>query len=159
MSNDNEQRERAKPQPQDDVGRLRREIKPPELIEPELVELVELEPAEEIEPKPPEEIAVYFLQKLRYHGAWGLAAIVPDGAMTTITPGTPDEVRELRSVLLRAPPTSPGHKLLCIWCWIVAAASPHLAPSYLADTLRAGAPRFGFEADPKLARIDDRERQ
>jgi integrase len=29
----------------------------------------------------------------------------------------------------------------------------HLAPSYIADAIRAGAPRFGFEPDMKLAGI------
>jgi hypothetical protein len=28
----------------------------------------------------------------------------------------------------------------------------HLAPSYIADAIRAGAPRFGFKPDPKLGR-------
>jgi hypothetical protein len=27
----------------------------------------------------------------------------------------------------------------------------HLAPSYIADAIRAGAPRFGIKPDPKLA--------
>jgi integrase len=35
----------------------------------------------------------------------------------------------------------------------------HLAPSYIADAIRTGAPRFGFEADPKLALIAGRERR
>jgi hypothetical protein len=29
----------------------------------------------------------------------------------------------------------------------------HLAPSYIADAIRAGAPRFGFQPDPKLAML------
>jgi len=29
----------------------------------------------------------------------------------------------------------------------------HLAPSYIADAIRAGAPRFGFKPDPKLATL------
>jgi hypothetical protein len=71
---------------QANVGRLRRELKPPELIKRGPAEEIELIPIEETEPEPPEDIAVHF-------------------------------------------------------------------------PLRAGAPRFGFEGDPKLARIDDRERQ
>jgi hypothetical protein len=27
----------------------------------------------------------------------------------------------------------------------------HLAPSYIADAIRAGGPQFGFQPDPKLA--------
>jgi integrase len=34
----------------------------------------------------------------------------------------------------------------------------HLAPSYIADAIRAGAPRFGFKPDRKVAPIDDRGR-
>jgi integrase len=29
----------------------------------------------------------------------------------------------------------------------------HLAPSYIADAIRAGAPRFGLQPDPKLAML------
>ena len=29
----------------------------------------------------------------------------------------------------------------------------HLAPSYIADAIRAGAPWFGFKPDPKLAML------
>jgi integrase len=32
----------------------------------------------------------------------------------------------------------------------------HLAPSYIADAIRAGAPRFGFKADSKVAAIGTR---
>jgi hypothetical protein len=29
----------------------------------------------------------------------------------------------------------------------------HLAPSYVADTIRKSAPRFGFKTDPKVASL------
>jgi hypothetical protein len=29
----------------------------------------------------------------------------------------------------------------------------HLAPSYIADAIRAGAPRFGFKPDHKIATL------
>jgi hypothetical protein len=29
----------------------------------------------------------------------------------------------------------------------------HLAPSYIADAIRAGAPKFGFTPDPKIATL------
>jgi hypothetical protein len=29
----------------------------------------------------------------------------------------------------------------------------HLAPSYITGAIRAGAPRFGFQPDPKLAML------
>jgi integrase len=32
----------------------------------------------------------------------------------------------------------------------------HLAPSYIADAIRAGAPRFGYRPDPAIARMDRR---
>jgi hypothetical protein len=32
----------------------------------------------------------------------------------------------------------------------------HLAPSYIAEAIRAGAPRFGVKPDPKLVRLGGR---
>jgi hypothetical protein len=32
----------------------------------------------------------------------------------------------------------------------------HLAPSYIVDAIRAGAPKFGFKPDPKIATLAGR---